>query len=266
MTTRRNAGRSGFRPAGFALVGRAGGPALGAQRGTPGGSGDGARARPAPAGRRPQGTQEPGGTARTVRGQRLVPETGGAIDRPVMLTLAGYIATIGRVTRRAETIELAVLGLLHEGPMHGYELRKRLNLMLGWGRVLSYGSLYPALKRMLRAGSSRRPPRRRPRCTRRPRTSTRSPRPAPGVRAADLRGRPDRVGGRQLRHPVRVLLPHRHGDPAARPRGTPYPPPGAARPRPVPAGAGAAKSTATPPSSGATASSRWSARSGGSPT
>jgi len=55
------------------------------------------------------------------------------------------------VARRAETIELAVLGLLHEGPMHGYELRKRLNLMLGWGRVLSYGSLYPALKRLLRA-------------------------------------------------------------------------------------------------------------------
>ena len=35
--------------------------------------------------------------------------------------------------------------------MHGYELRKRLNLMLGWGRVLSYGSLYPTLKKMLRA-------------------------------------------------------------------------------------------------------------------
>lgn len=34
--------------------------------------------------------------------------------------------------------------------MHGYELRKRLNLMLGWGRLLSYGSLYPALKKMLR--------------------------------------------------------------------------------------------------------------------
>src|SRR3954463_11830902 len=54
------------------------------------------------------------------------------------------------VARRAETIELAVLGLLHEAPMHGYELRKRLNLMLGWGRVLSYGSLYPTLKKMLR--------------------------------------------------------------------------------------------------------------------
>jgi DNA-binding PadR family transcriptional regulator len=56
------------------------------------------------------------------------------------------------VTRRGETLELAVLGLLHENPMHGYELRKQLNLTLGWGRVLSYGSLYPALKKMLRAG------------------------------------------------------------------------------------------------------------------
>ena len=55
------------------------------------------------------------------------------------------------VARRGETIELAVLGLLHEGPMHGYELRKRHNLMLGWGRVLSYGSLYPTLKKMLRS-------------------------------------------------------------------------------------------------------------------
>lgn len=54
------------------------------------------------------------------------------------------------MARRADTIELAVLGLLHEGPMHGYELRKRLNLMLGWGRVLSYGSLYPTLKKLLR--------------------------------------------------------------------------------------------------------------------
>ena len=56
------------------------------------------------------------------------------------------------MAKRAETIELAVLGLLHESPMHGYELRKRLNLMLGWGRLLSYGSLYPGLKKMLRAG------------------------------------------------------------------------------------------------------------------
>jgi len=56
------------------------------------------------------------------------------------------------MARRGETLEFAVLGLLHELPMHGYELRKQLNLVLGWGRLLSYGSLYPALKKMLRAG------------------------------------------------------------------------------------------------------------------
>ena len=56
------------------------------------------------------------------------------------------------MARRGETLELAVLGLLHEAPLHGYELRKRLNAVLGWGRVLSYGSLYPALKKLLKAG------------------------------------------------------------------------------------------------------------------
>jgi DNA-binding PadR family transcriptional regulator len=56
------------------------------------------------------------------------------------------------VPRKGATLELAVLGLLQETPLHGYELRKRLNLLLGWTRLLSYGSLYPALKRMLRAG------------------------------------------------------------------------------------------------------------------
>lgn len=53
---------------------------------------------------------------------------------------------------KAATLELAVLGLLHDSPLHGYELRKRLNLLLGWTRLLSYGSLYPALKRLLRSG------------------------------------------------------------------------------------------------------------------
>jgi DNA-binding PadR family transcriptional regulator len=53
---------------------------------------------------------------------------------------------------RSGVLELAVLGLLHESPMHGYELRKRVNAQFGWGRVLSYGSLYPCLKTMLRKG------------------------------------------------------------------------------------------------------------------
>lgn len=53
---------------------------------------------------------------------------------------------------RSGVLELAVLGLLHEAPMHGYELRKRVNAQFGWGRVLSFGSLYPCLKTMLRKG------------------------------------------------------------------------------------------------------------------
>jgi DNA-binding PadR family transcriptional regulator len=56
------------------------------------------------------------------------------------------------VARKGAALEMAVLGLLHESPLHGYELRKRLNLLLGWTRLLSYGSLYPALKRMMRDG------------------------------------------------------------------------------------------------------------------
>ena len=56
------------------------------------------------------------------------------------------------MTRRGEALEFAVLGLLHESPLHGYELRKRLTGVLGWGRVLSYGSLYPCLKTLLRDG------------------------------------------------------------------------------------------------------------------
>ncbi len=47
---------------------------------------------------------------------------------------------------RSDVLEPAILGLLAGSPMHGYELRKRLNLMLGSFRALSYGSLYPCLK------------------------------------------------------------------------------------------------------------------------
>ena len=49
-------------------------------------------------------------------------------------------------------LELAILGLLIEAPLHGYALRKRLGVRLGGLRVVSYGSLYPALRRLTRAG------------------------------------------------------------------------------------------------------------------
>jgi DNA-binding PadR family transcriptional regulator len=54
--------------------------------------------------------------------------------------------------KRGGVLELAVLGLLQESPLHGYELRKRLNTLLGTLRPLSYGSLYPALRDMQTAG------------------------------------------------------------------------------------------------------------------
>ncbi|HEY3087162.1 MAG TPA: PadR family transcriptional regulator [Jatrophihabitantaceae bacterium] len=49
-------------------------------------------------------------------------------------------------------LEIAVLGLLNESPMHGYELRKRLAVLLGAFRAFSYGSLYPTLRRLSEAG------------------------------------------------------------------------------------------------------------------
>src|ERR1700712_5760997 len=49
-------------------------------------------------------------------------------------------------------LEIAVLGLLSESPMHGYELRKRLATLLGTFRQFSYGSLYPTLRKLAEAG------------------------------------------------------------------------------------------------------------------
>lgn len=50
-------------------------------------------------------------------------------------------------------LEMAILGLLQEAPMHGYELRKELATKLGTIRAaISYGTLYPTLKRLQTAG------------------------------------------------------------------------------------------------------------------
>ncbi|MDJ1131669.1 PadR family transcriptional regulator [Streptomyces iconiensis] len=56
------------------------------------------------------------------------------------------------MSRRSGILEFAVLGLLRESPMHGYELRKRLNTSLGVFRAFSYGSLYPCLKTLVQRG------------------------------------------------------------------------------------------------------------------
>ncbi|MDR0505115.1 MAG: PadR family transcriptional regulator [Bifidobacteriaceae bacterium] len=54
---------------------------------------------------------------------------------------------------RAAVLQLAILGLLRKQPMHGYELRKQLNAMLGPFRAFSYGSLYPGLRQLSASAS-----------------------------------------------------------------------------------------------------------------
>ena len=56
------------------------------------------------------------------------------------------------LSKRSGVLEFAVLGLLRESPMHGYELRKRLNTSLGVFRAFCYGSLYPCLKTLVAQG------------------------------------------------------------------------------------------------------------------
>jgi DNA-binding PadR family transcriptional regulator len=50
-------------------------------------------------------------------------------------------------------LELAVLGLLKERPMHGYQLSRELGDALGGFWRVSYGTLYPSLRRLEREGA-----------------------------------------------------------------------------------------------------------------
>ncbi len=50
-------------------------------------------------------------------------------------------------------LEVAILGLLKERSMHGYQLSKRLTDSLGGFWRVSYGSLYPTLRRLERDGA-----------------------------------------------------------------------------------------------------------------
>jgi DNA-binding PadR family transcriptional regulator len=50
-------------------------------------------------------------------------------------------------------IDLAILGLLTEQELHGYELKKRLGELLSSRASVSFGSLYPALARLEAQGA-----------------------------------------------------------------------------------------------------------------
>jgi DNA-binding PadR family transcriptional regulator len=68
---------------------------------------------------------------------------------------ARYIESIYRPDTRTDggMIELAILGLLKERPMHGYQLQRELSEQLGGLWRVSYGSLYPSLRRLERGGA-----------------------------------------------------------------------------------------------------------------
>lgn len=52
-------------------------------------------------------------------------------------------------------LELAILGVLKEQPLHGYELKKQLVEVTGPFARVSFGSLYPALARLEAQGAVR---------------------------------------------------------------------------------------------------------------
>jgi DNA-binding PadR family transcriptional regulator len=87
------------------------------------------------------------------------PGTRGLIDVPsgtlYMYRLDIWTRYIGShyPTEGRNVLELAILGLLKEQTMHGYQLSKRLADTLGGFWKVSYGSLYPTLRRLEREGA-----------------------------------------------------------------------------------------------------------------
>src|SRR5215469_7020038 len=50
-------------------------------------------------------------------------------------------------------LDMAILGLLEERDLHGYEIRRQLRDQLGLLANVSFGSIYPALTRLEKAGA-----------------------------------------------------------------------------------------------------------------
>lgn len=46
-----------------------------------------------------------------------------------------------------------ILGFLAEGPLHGYQLRRKMEQLHGHARTISDGTIYPAITRLVRAGA-----------------------------------------------------------------------------------------------------------------
>lgn len=83
-------------------------------------------------------------------GRALPPDSSRAVLDPDAAAVRMYRTDI---SERYIVIEMAVLGLLKERAMHGYELKKELAAHLGQFWQVSYGSLYPAIRRMEECGA-----------------------------------------------------------------------------------------------------------------
>ena len=115
-------------------------------------------------------------------------------------------------------LDMAILGLLEERDLHGYEIRRQLRDNLGILANVSFGSIYPALTRLEKAGAV---------------VATEGP-PARPPRRRRTRGPPDRLAQRRTGRPAgppprrRPLPPgqeglpdHRQGPAALRPSSWP---------------------------------------------
>ncbi len=128
---------------------------------------------------------------------------------------ARYIESIHRsdvaIEAPSTMIDLAILGLLTEQELHGYELKKRLGELLSSRASVSFGSLYPALARLEKQG-----------CVKAVEERTSVPaRPDVGLagrRAGRLPGPRPRVGPRQGHRPGQEGLRHHRARARAPPR------------------------------------------------
>ena len=122
------------------------------------------------------------------------------------------------MSKRGGVLEFAILGLLHESPMHGYELRKRLSgTARHAARLLVRIALpLPEAADAARAGSPSRPTRRPPPVVVAPRSSTSSRLTAKSTsRSLLAEAGPHGLGGRHLRRSAGLLRTHRRRHPHA---------------------------------------------------
>lgn len=87
-------------------------------------------------------------------GETRVPEAAGTVPAGDGTADAGRTERRrpSRAGRGGSLLELALLGVLADGPQHGYEVKKRLDGVLPVWSSVSFGSLYPTLGRLERAG------------------------------------------------------------------------------------------------------------------